>query len=203
VTIIIAILFITIFNIFNAVFHGLPDDSTSTVSSTPEQVTSSTATSTLSTKPLMKGTRTYYRLVNDTDYHYEFRYELNTSTTDDNPRLIILLNGSGRTCVDYWEFPVGRRILATMRAFRFSILAICSARQKFDTEGPIQNNSDVKWIYLSLQKWMNEVYYKQFQRYPRLYIHGISRGSKLAALLGRILPIQAQIFTIFQDSGKA
>jgi hypothetical protein len=109
---------------------------------------------------------------------------------------MVLLNGFGRTCVDYWEFPVGRRILAALRSFRFLILAICSKRQEFDVNGPVQNNLDAQWIYLSLQKWMNEVYYKQFQRYPRIFLHGVSRGSRFAALLCRVLPIQAIIFTI-------
>ena len=57
--------------------------------------------------------------------------------------------------------------------------------------------SNVKWIYKSLQKWFNDVYYKNFQHYPRLYIHGISRGSRIATLFCRVLSIQQQILTIY------
>ena len=139
----------------------------------------------------------YYESMTDKRYSYEFRFEYSNDSANDDPRLMILLNGNQRTCVDYWEFYVGRRILATLRRFRFLILAICSKRRSFHPEGPVENNPDAKWIYSFLQKWMNEVYFKQFQRYPRLYLHGISRGSKFAALFSRVLPIQGQILTIF------
>ena len=140
---------------------------------------------------------TYYKTSRDPRYHYEFRFEHNNHpNANDDPRLVILLNGSVRTCVDYWNFAVGRRILAALRAYHFSILVICSKRKTYDPNGPVQNNADVQWIYTYLQTWMNDVYYKQFHHYPRLYMHGISRGSRIAALLCRILPIQQQIFTV-------
>ncbi|CAF1024923.1 unnamed protein product [Didymodactylos carnosus] len=43
---------------------------------------------------------------------------------------------------------------------------------------------------------MNDVYYKQFQHYPRLYLFGISKGSRISSLLCRVLPVQAQILYI-------
>ena len=138
----------------------------------------------------------YYRLTNDSTYHYEFRYQLNVSNTSDDHRLVILFNGRGRTCIDYWRFPVGRRIVSTMRASGFSVLAICSQRRTLDVNIPVSANEDVKWIYLSMQRWMTGVYYKTYQRYPRLYIHGISLGTVFAPILARVLPIQAMILTV-------
>jgi hypothetical protein len=163
---------------------------------------------TIPTDPTMKTSSTYYNLGNDKRYQYEFRFEYNITTSNmtsanETQRLMILLNGSGRTCTDYWEFPVGRRMLAAFRAHLFLILAICSKRKKFDPYGPAYNNLDAKWIYFSLQKWIHEVYYKQYQHYPLLYFHGISRGSKLASILSRYLPIQAQIFTIYPADTEA
>ena len=139
---------------------------------------------------------TYYKLANHTLYHYQFRFEYNITNTNDDLRLMILLNGDVRTCVDYWDFAVGRRILATLHSFHFSVLTICSEKRKYDGERPAQKNDGIKWMYISLQKWMNDVFYKHFQRYPRLYLHGISKGSEVATLLSRILPIQQQILTI-------
>lgn len=184
--IIIIIIFLAIFNIFNAFFHQLPEETSTAVNST--------RTSLLTIKPLTKVNVTYYRSAGDTSYHYEFRYELNTNSTNDNQRLMILINGDGYTCADYWNSPADHHILSTLNKFHFSILAICSKRKTFDT--------DVKWIYFSLQQWMNEIYYNQFRQYPRLYIYGISHGSKLATLLSRVLPIQAQILTIYPGDSQ-
>ena len=203
--IVTAIVVITMFNIYKAISHQIPPDmiavppvvrplaspTTTTTSTVP-----TTSTQKQSSLPI-KANVTYYKLVNDTRYHYEFHFEYSSSAINNDPRLMILLNGHGRTCTDYWEFAVGRRILTTLHTFRFLILSICSTARTFDPDGPVQNNTDVKWIYTSLQKWIKDVYYKQFQRYPRLYIHGVSRGSKIAALLCRVLPIREQIFTIY------
>ena len=168
------------------------------ISTTPQEKSPNTTNSTVSTsKGIEDIDITYYELINDTRYHYEFRFAHNSNTTNNDTRLMILLNGSVRTCVDYWDFAVGRRILTTLRSFHFSILVICSKKRTYDIEAPVQKNADVKWIYNSLQKWINDVYYKHFQHYPRLYIHGISRGSRIAALLCRVLPIQQQILTIY------
>ena len=174
---------IVIFNILNTTYYD----------AWKNHVTIFVTTGSKSTKA--QGHVTYYEPVNDTDYHYEFRFEKNNNT-DNDTRLMILLNGSVRTCVDYWDFAVGRRILKLIHSFRFSVLVICSKKRTYDLEIPVQANDDVKWIYHSLQKWINDVYYKQFQYYPRLYIHGISRGSRIAGLLCRVLPIQSQILTV-------
>ena len=139
---------------------------------------------------------TYYEYIKDTNYHYEFRFQKNNNTNNDT-RLMILLNGSVRTCVDYWDFAVGRRILHQLHSFRFSVLVLCSKRRTFDQTSSVKSNADVKWIYIYLQKWINDVYFQQFRYYPRLYIHGISRGSRIAGLICRILPIQQQILTVF------
>ncbi len=56
---------------------------------------------------------------------------------------------------------------------------------------------DVYWIHTTLQIWMNEIYYRHFQHYPRLYLFGVSQGSRMCALLCRVLPVQAQILYIF------
>jgi hypothetical protein len=107
------------------------------------------------------------------------------------------LAGSSRTCADWWECSVGKKIVSQMRSSGFSMLAICSTRKTYDILMPIEKNMDVYWIYTTLQMWMNDVYYKHFQRYPRLYLFGVSRGSRMGSLLCRILPVQAQIFYIY------
>ena len=189
-SIVICIGVIALFNIFNTAFHQWSMGITYRFSSARKRAP------TIADNPLTTNS-TYYNLANDENYNYEFRFEYYNHGTNTSPRLMILLNGSKRTCADYWDFPVGRRILAMLRKSRFSILAICSKRKKFDREDSLEDNQDVKWIYYSLQKWMNEVYFKQFKQYPRLYIHGISRGSTVAAFLSRVLPIQGQILTLF------
>ena len=200
--IVAAIVAITMFNIYKATSHQTVPEMTAAIPFLPQSGStinnSRQHVSLITSNPLsIRINVTHYKLVDNTRYHYEFHFEYNSDTINDDPRLMILLNGHGRTCADYWEFAVGRRILATLRAFRFLILAICSPAKTFDPDGPVQNNAAVKWIYISLQRWMNDVYYKQFQRYPRLYIHGVSRGSKVAALLCRVLPIREQVFTIY------
>ncbi|CAM4751710.1 unnamed protein product, partial [Rotaria magnacalcarata] len=138
----------------------------------------------------------YYRFTNDTRYHYEFKYEFSSKIKNNDHRLLILLNGRGRICADYWKFSVGRRIISALRASGFSILTICSKSRMFDIYTAIQYNIELKMIYESLQIWINTVYYRTFQSYPRLYIHGISIGSVFATLLSRVLPIQAQILCV-------
>ena len=137
----------------------------------------------------------YYTLSPDPSYHYEFRYQF--LKNDSSHRLILLLGGHKRQCIDWWIFSVGRRILSAIRSSNYSILAVCSPRGTFDHNFPIEENQDVKWIYKSLQVWMNNVYYAKYQRYPLLYIYGVSRGSHFAGLLCRVLPIQAQILYIY------
>ena len=134
-----------------------------------------------------------YRLSLDENYHYEFRYEMNNP----NHRLMLVIPGGNRMCVDLWDFPVGRRILTIIRQFGYSILAICPLRKTFDIDLPLKENKDVQFIYLSLQKWINRVYYSRFKRYPLLYIHATSRGSRFAGILCRILPIQGQLLFIY------
>ncbi|CAF3990163.1 unnamed protein product [Rotaria magnacalcarata] len=146
---------------------------------------------------------TYYYLANDSNYHYEFRYEFNVNQTTDDHRLMILTTGRGRTCIDYWRFPVGRRIVYAMRDAGFSLLAICSTRRLYETEEFILENREVKWIYKSLQRWINRVYHQRFQRYPVLYIHGASRGAAFAPLIARILPIRALILTVYPGHKSA
>ena len=148
-----------------------------------------------SNEQLNKTRTSYYRLAKNTDYHYEFRYELRTNDRNDDHRLMILFNGRGRTCTDYWKFSVGRRIIYSLREFNFSILAICSKRRAFDIYSSIPVNEELNWIYTLLQIWINTVYYKRFQHYPRLYLHGISLGSAFATLVSRVLPVQAQILS--------
>ena len=179
-------------------FHTIPrkEDNIVIVTSARHQKSLTIKTSTTPPVSQLQTNITYYKLANNTLYHYQFRFEYNITNTNDDLRLMILLNGDVRTCVDYWDFAVGRRILATLHSFRFFVLAICSEQRTSDGEGPVQKNDAIKWIYISLQKWMNDVFYKHFQRYPRLYLHGISKGSKVATLLSRILPIQQQILTI-------
>lgn len=189
-TLIIFILFIGIFNIFYVILHELPEETNNLFNST-------TQTGFLSIKSPMKGNVTHYRSVDDTSYHYEFRYKLNINNTEDNQRLIILLNGNAWTCEEYWEFLDDHHILSTFHDFHYSILIICSVKKNLNVNyGSIQNNLDVQWIYLSLRQWMNEIYYQQFRQYPRLYIYNTNHDSNLAALLSRVLPIQAQILTI-------
>jgi hypothetical protein len=139
----------------------------------------------------------FYRLTSDKRYHYQFRFEFNPSTKNDDHRLMIILNGATRSCSDMWDFSVGIRILKALHDHGYSILVICSRRKTFDVDIPIEENNDVKYIYLSLQRWINEEYYTRFQHYPLLYIHATSRGSKFAGILCRVLPIQAQTLYIF------
>ena len=138
----------------------------------------------------------YYLLQNNTDYHYEFRYEFAQNQKNDEHRLMIFIGGRGRTCIDYWRFPVGRRIVAAMRDAGFSLLAICSAKRNYDVNEFVLGNQDVKWIYKSLQRWINRVYYTQFQRYPLIYLHGVSRGTVFAPLIARVLPVQGLLLTV-------
>ena len=110
---------------------------------------------------------------------------------------MLLLSGHNRTCSDWWIFSVGRRILSTVYTAGYSILSVCSPRATFDHNFPIEDNLDVRWIYKSLQIWMNDIYYSKYQRYPSLYIYAVSRGSHFAGLLCRVLPVQAQILYIY------
>lgn len=137
----------------------------------------------------------YYKLSPNSSYHYEFRYQL--SKNDSSHRLILLLAGHRRGCIDWWMLSVGRRILSAMRISNYSILSVCSPRSTFDYNIPIEENEDVKWIYKSLQIWMNDVYYAKYQQYPLLYLYGVSRGSNFAGLLCRVLPVQAQVLYIY------
>lgn len=137
----------------------------------------------------------YYTLSPDPSYHYEFRYRW--SQNDSSNRLMLLLGGHKRQCIDWWTFSVGRRILSAIRSSNYSILSVCSPRATFDFNIPIEENQDVKWIYKSLQVWMNDVYYARYQRYPFLYLYAVSRGSHFAGLLCRVLPVQAQILYIY------
>ena len=140
---------------------------------------------------------TYYFFGNNSNYHYEFRYEFNINQITDDHRLMIFTCGRGRTCTDYWTFPVGRRIVYAMRNAGFSLLAICSKRRLYETEDFVFDNREVKWMYKTLQRWINTVFYQRFQRYPVLYIHGVSRGAAFAPLLARVLPIRALILTVY------
>ena len=143
---------------------------------------------------------TIYRSVNDKNNHYEFRFEYNPKQNYTKLRLMILFNGTGRTCTDYWTFFVGRRILAYLRRYQYFILAICSKRMTFNCRLPLQNNTDAKSVYTFLQQWVHEIFYTKFHQYPRLYIHGVSRGSNFAGLMSRILPIQGKICTIYPSN---
>ena len=191
--------------IFNRYSHEITRiaDKFVLVTSNAQQKSLTVKTSTVPPVSPLQTNITYYKLDNNTLHHYQFRFEYNISNTNDDLRLMILINGNVRTCVDYWDFAVGRRILTTLHSFRFFILVICSEERTFDGEKPVQKNDAIKWIYISLQKWMNDVFYKQFQRYPRLYFHGISKGSKVATLLSRILPIQQQILTVSVGNSHA
>ena len=207
------IVVITIFFVYIAIHRNLPSQltepdrlnsqttsstrSNTTISTSTNQRNKSIVTSTTTLSSPINMNVTYYELINDIRYHYEFRFEYNKQHVNNDTRLMILFNGSVRTCVDYWNFAVGRRILHLLHSFHFSILVICSKKRTYDLQRSVKGNADAKWIYTYLQKWMNDVYYKLFQNYPRLYIHGISRGSRMAGLLCRILPIQHQILTIF------
>ena len=134
-------------------------------------------------------------------YHYEFRYELQNPKSNES-RLILLLTGRDRTAIDWWTSSVERRIVSAMLTSGYSVLAISSKRRYYDVNVPIDKNLDIKWIYLSLQRWINEIYHKQFQHYPRLYLYGLSRGARFAALLSRVLPVQAQILYIITGNGE-
>ena len=140
---------------------------------------------------------TFYQLSPNPSYHYEYRYELNEHGLSSNEsRLILLLTGKNRKCVDWWDFLEGGIILSQMRSFGFSILAICTPRDAYEISMPIQKNLDVHWIFITLQAWMKNIYFTHFQHYPRLYLFGISRGSQMSSLLCRVLPVQAQILYI-------
>jgi hypothetical protein len=143
----------------------------------------------------MKSEVTFYQVSGN---RVEYRYELNKLTdSSSEPRLILLLIGRARSCVDWWIFSVGERILFQMRSSGYSILAICLAKMDYLIQMPIQENSDVKSIYHTLQMWMNEIYSKHFHRYPLLYLFGIIQGSRMGSLLCRVLPIQGQILYIY------
>jgi hypothetical protein len=140
----------------------------------------------------------FYNLSSNHSYHYEYRYELNKQNASSNQsRLILLLTGRSRACIDWWAFSVGESILSQMRSSGFSILAICTSRKDYQITMPIQKNLDIYWIYITLQIWMKDIYYKYFQHYPRLYLYGVSQGSRMCSLLSRVLPIQAQILYIY------
>jgi hypothetical protein len=140
----------------------------------------------------------FYKLSTNNSYHYEYQYELNKQKASSNEsRLVLLFTGINRKCIDWWDFSVGEDILSKMRLSGFSILAICTPRKSYDITVPIQKNLDVYWIYITLQMWIHDVYYKYFQHYPRLYLFGISRGSQMCSLLCRVLPVQAQILYIY------
>lgn len=145
----------------------------------------------------------YYGLLANGNYEYEFRFKLNPSIKNGDHRLMLILYGAKRICDDMWDFSVGIRILTAMHDFGYSILAICPQKRTYDSSIPIAENKDVKFVYLSLQSWMNTIYYSWFKRYPLLYIHATSRGSKFAGVLCRVLPIQAQLLYIFPGHRRA
>ncbi|CAF1029502.1 unnamed protein product [Adineta ricciae] len=129
---------------------------------------------------------------------YEYRYELNTAIKWKNEsRLILLLAGRHRRCIDWCGFSVTERLLSEMRLNEFSILAICTNRYDYEISMPIQNNSDAYSIYMTFRKWMKAIYLKLFQSYPRLYLFGVRRGSRMCSLLSRVLPVQAQILYVY------
>ena len=140
---------------------------------------------------------TFYKLSSNPSYHYEYRYELNKHNSSSNEsRLILLLIGTNRKCVDWWDFLEGGIILSQMRSSGFSILSICTPRNTYEISMPLQKNLDVYWMSAALKIWMKDIYLIHFQHYPRLYLFGISRGSQMGSLLCRVLPIQAQILSI-------
>lgn len=140
---------------------------------------------------------TFYQQPSDPSHHYEYRYEFNQPNLSSNAsRLILLLTGRDRACIDWWTFSVGQNILSQMRSSGFSLLAICTPPKSYHVSMPLQKNLDAYWIYSTFQIWMNEVYFRRFQHYPRLYLFGVSRGAAMSAILCRVLPVQAQIFCI-------
>ena len=145
----------------------------------------------------------YYRISTDERFHYEFRYKLNPSLQDDDYRLMLILHGSKHLCINMQGFSFGQRTLSALRNTGYSFLFICSERQTHDVDLPLIDNGDAKYIYLSLQIWMNTIFYPQFKRYPLLYIHAIGHGSHFASLLCRILPIQAQILDTYPSQLRA
>ena len=196
------ILCVCFLNVLNFYLHNLPDHTSSTTTTSTKRSTFNSKTT--KRKSIIRTVKLplvidvqYYRLVPQRRYEYEYRFEYNTSHREDHYRVMILLSGSTRTCTDYWDFAVGRRILTLFRQYGFFTLAICARRRKFDSDSPLASNVDAKILYGSMQKWIHEVFYKRFRQYPRLYIHAVSRGSKFAAIVSRILPIQGQIFTIY------
>ncbi len=145
----------------------------------------------------------YYRLSSDARYHYEFRYKLHPSSKTNDHRVMLMLYGAKQECQDMWNSSAGIGTLATIHNSGYSILAICSQKKTYDIDVPIQKNNDIKYIYLSLQIWMNTVYYSRFKRYPLLYIHSTNLGSKFAGIICRVLPIQAQILYIHPGHREA
>lgn len=146
---------------------------------------------------------THYNPSLDWRYNYEFRLELHPSSRNGSHRVMLVLYGAKRACDDMWDFTVGRRIMKAIFAYGFSILTICSRKETYDIDFPILKNNDAKYIFFSLQKWLNTVYLPKFKQYPRLYIHATSRGSKFAGILCRVLPIQAQLFYTFPGHREA
>lgn len=129
--------------------------------------------------------------------YYEYRYDLNERNFSSNESsLILLFTGTNRKCIDWWDFLEGAIIISQMRSFGFSILTICSSSKTYNISMPIQTNMDAREIFATLQVWMNDVYLSHFQRYPRLYLFGLSRGAQMCSLLCRVLPVKAQILYI-------
>jgi hypothetical protein len=83
--------------------------------------------------PFIKTQVSYYNLTHNKRYHYEFRYELNRYTEENEHRLLIILVGVSRRCIDYWTFSAMYRTLSIMRTSGYSILTICSEWKSYDT----------------------------------------------------------------------
>ena len=95
---------------------------------------------------------TFYQQSSDPSYHYEYRYEFYQPNLSSNgSRLILLLIGRDRACVDWWRFSVGQNILSQMRSSGFSLLAICTPRKSYHISMPLQKSLDAYWIYTTLQ----------------------------------------------------
>jgi hypothetical protein len=107
----VAIIFVAILKLSITLSRGLPIKTNSTVAANPKQESLYVQPSNLMTENIMKGNVTYYRLSKSEHYHFEFRFELNTISTNDEQRLIILLNGKGRSCVDRLIHEIGDLIL--------------------------------------------------------------------------------------------
>ena len=109
---------IVLFNILNVSLKEMPKKTT-----TPPVLTNSREESLNaknSTVPIPTRIRdidiTYYELVNDTRYHYEFRFAYDSNTTNNDTRLMILLNGSIRNCIDYGQKKLARHVNSKFRA---------------------------------------------------------------------------------------